>query len=50
MGNEINGVCQDVIDICDQAVEIPQFGTKHSLNVSVSASIVIWELWKKMNP
>tara|TARA_X000001036_G_C20630492_1_gene786982 strand:- start:322 stop:849 length:528 start_codon:yes stop_codon:yes gene_type:complete len=49
MGNEINGVSQDVIDICDNVVEIPQFGTKHSLNISVATGIVIWEIWKKLN-
>ena len=49
MGNEINGVSQDVIDICDQVIEIPQFGTKHSLNISVSAGIVIWDIWKKLS-
>lgn len=48
MGNEVHGVNQDVIDICDEVIEIPQFGTKHSLNVSISAGIVIWELWKKI--
>ena len=49
MGNEINGVSQDVIDKCDQVIEIPQFGTKHSLNISVSAGIVIWDIWKKLS-
>ncbi len=42
-GNEVKGVQQNVIDLCDLALEIPQFGTKHSLNISVSAGIVIWE-------
>jgi len=42
-GNEVNGVDQDVIDLSDYIIEIPQFGTKHSLNVSVCAGIVIWE-------
>jgi tRNA G18 (ribose-2'-O)-methylase SpoU len=49
MGNEINGVAQEVIDICNQVIEIPQFGTKHSLNISVTTGIVIWDLWKKLN-
>ena len=49
MGNEVNGVSEDVISICDEIMEIPQFGTKHSLNVSVTTGIVIWELWKKIN-
>ena len=43
-GNEVNGVDQAVIDICDACVEIPQFGTKHSLNISVSVGIVVWEV------
>jgi 23S rRNA (guanosine2251-2'-O)-methyltransferase len=46
-GNEVNGVDQDVIDASDHIIEIPQFGTKHSLNVSVCAGIVIWEFVKK---
>ena len=49
MGNEVNGVSQDVIDICDEVLEIPQFGTKHSLNISITTGIIIWELWRKMN-
>lgn len=43
-GNEIDGVSQEVMDIVDQCIEIPQFGTKHSINVAVSAGIVIWEV------
>ena len=49
MGNEVNGVAQEVIDVCNTVIEIPQFGTKHSLNISVSTGIVIWELWRKLN-
>ena len=49
LGNEVDGVSQDVISICDEVIEIPQFGTKHSLNVSVTTGIVIWDLWKKIN-
>ena len=49
MGNEVKGVSQEVIDICDEVMEIPQFGTKHSLNISVTTGIVIWELCRKMN-
>ena len=49
MGNEVNGVAQEVIDVCNEVIEIPQFGTKHSLNISVSTGIVIWELWRKLN-
>lgn len=48
MGNEVHGVHQKVIDHSDRCVEIPQFGTKHSLNVSVAAGIVIWQLAQKM--
>ncbi len=46
-GNEVKGIEQAVIDLADLAVEIPQFGTKHSLNISVSAGIVIWEVVKR---
>lgn len=46
-GNEVNGVDQGVIDASDTIVEIPQFGTKHSLNVSVCAGIVMWEFTKR---
>lgn len=46
-GNEVKGVHQEVVDACDGCLEIPQFGTKHSLNVSVTAGMVIWELAKK---
>jgi 23S rRNA (guanosine2251-2'-O)-methyltransferase len=49
MGNEVNGVAQEVIDVCNTVIEIPQFGTKHSLNISVTTGIVIWELWRKLN-
>ena len=49
MGNEVNGVTQEIIDVCNAVIEIPQFGTKHSLNISVTTGIVIWELWKKLN-
>lgn len=46
-GNEVNGVDQDVVDSSDMVIEIPQYGTKHSLNVSVCAGIVMWEFAKK---
>ena len=49
MGNEVKGVSQEVIDICDEVMEIPQFGTKQSLNIAVTTGIVIWELWRKKN-
>ena len=47
MGNEVKGVNQEVVDMCDGCIEIPQFGTKHSLNVSTTAGMVIWEFGKK---
>jgi tRNA G18 (ribose-2'-O)-methylase SpoU len=47
-GHEINGVSQQVIDMCDLCVEIPQFGTKHSFNITVSAGIVLWEASVKL--
>ncbi|OUV70041.1 MAG: RNA methyltransferase [Flavobacteriales bacterium TMED123] len=43
-GNEVFGVNQKVIDLCDTSIEIPQYGTKHSLNISVSAGIVMWDI------
>ena len=49
-GNEVNGVSQEVVDLADAVIEIPQFGTKHSLNVSVCAGIVLWEFCKKLQP
>ena len=49
LGNEVKGVNQDVVDICKYSLEIPQYGTKHSLNVSVSAGLVIWEFAKQLS-
>lgn len=46
-GNEVRGVQQAVVDMCDQCIEIPQLGTKHSLNISVSAGILIWDFFKR---
>lgn len=46
-GNEVYGVQDEVMAICDDCIEIPQYGTKHSLNVSVSAGIVIWDVYNK---
>ncbi|MGM0408998.1 MAG: RNA methyltransferase [Bacteroidota bacterium] len=46
-GNEVKGVQQKVIDLSDFSIEIPQFGTKHSFNISVSAGIVLWEFFRK---
>lgn len=48
VGNEVKGVSQDVVDMCDGCIEIPQYGTKHSLNVSCAAAIVIWEVARQM--
>ncbi|WP_047548075.1 RNA methyltransferase [Psychroserpens sp. Hel_I_66] len=47
-GNEVKGVAQDVVDASDIVIEIPQFGTKHSLNISVSCGVVVWDLFSKM--
>jgi len=47
-GNEVMGVQQNVVNSCDGAIEIPQYGTKHSFNVSVSAGIVLWDILNKM--
>ena len=46
-GHEVDGVNQEVIDLCDTSIEIPQQGTKHSLNIAVCAGIVVWEMFKK---
>lgn len=48
LGNEVKGVKQEVVDHSDSCIEIPQFGTKHSLNVSVTAGIVIWEFARQL--
>lgn len=48
LGNEVKGVRQEVVNQCDYCVEIPQFGTKHSLNVSVAGGIVIWDFSKQL--
>ncbi len=47
-GNEVKGVQQEVVSISDYCIEIPQFGTKHSLNISVSVGVVLWDVFKKM--
>lgn len=49
LGNEVKGVQQSVVSRCDGCIEIQQYGTKHSLNVSVTAGIVIWELFKQIS-
>ncbi len=50
LGNEVKGVQQNVVNLCDGSIEIPQFGTKHSFNVSVSAGIVLWDIFQKLQP
>ncbi len=50
LGNEVRGVSQEVIDICNKALEIPQFGTKHSLNISVATGLVVWDFFTKTKP
>lgn len=47
-GNEVKGVKQSVVNICDGSIEIPQYGTKHSFNISVSAGIVLWDIFQKI--
>lgn len=46
-GNEVSGVNEDAIKLCDGCIEIPQWGSKHSLNISVSVGVVLWELVRK---
>ena len=48
-GNEVKGVAQNVVSASDEVLEIPQFGTKHSLNISVSVGVVVWDCWSKLN-
>lgn len=47
-GNEVKGVSQEVVNQCHGVVEIPQLGTKHSLNIAVSAGVVVWDFWSKL--
>ena len=47
-GNEVKGVQQEIINLSDNVIEIPQYGTKHSLNISVSCGVVIWDIYSKM--
>ncbi|MDE6805913.1 MAG: TrmH family RNA methyltransferase, partial [Muribaculaceae bacterium] len=49
VGNEVNGVDQRIVDLADTAIEIPMHGTKHSLNVSVSAGIALWEFYRQLH-
>ena len=48
-GNEVKGVKQSVVNLCHGSIEIPQYGTKHSFNISVSAGIVLWDIFQKLN-
>lgn len=48
LGNEVKGVAQEAVDICNGAIEIPQFGTKHSMNVSVSGGIAMWHIASRL--
>ncbi|WP_179349923.1 RNA methyltransferase [Winogradskyella pacifica] len=48
-GNEVKGVDQNVVDASDVVIEIPQYGTKHSLNISVSCGVVVWDVFSKLN-
>lgn len=50
IGNEVQGVSQEVIDACGAAIEIPQLGTKHSLNVATSAGVVLWHFFTQLRP
>ena len=47
-GNEVKGVSQEVVNACHGVLEIPQYGTKHSLNIAVSVGVVVWHLWAKL--
>ncbi len=47
-GNEVKGVQQNIVNLCDYCIEIPQEGTKHSLNISVSAGVVLWDFYKNL--
>jgi len=47
-GNEVKGVAQEAVSLCEGVIEIPQLGTKHSLNISVSAGIVVWDVFRKL--
>ena len=47
-GNEVEGVAQEVVDLCHGALEIPQFGVKHSINVAVSGGVVLWRFFEKL--
>tara|TARA_Y100000992_G_scaffold37585_1_gene21074 strand:+ start:379 stop:582 length:204 start_codon:yes stop_codon:yes gene_type:complete len=48
-GNEVKGVSQEVLNLVQDSIEIPQFGTKHSINISVSVGILLWDFYSKLN-
>ena len=48
VGHEVKGVDQEMVDLCDSAIEIPQYGTKHSLNVSVATGVCLWEMQRQL--
>ena len=48
-GHEVKGVNQEILNLCDSCIEIPQFGTKHSLNIAVSVGVVVWDVVSKLN-
>jgi len=50
LGNEVQGVAQEALDACDSAIEIPQLGTKHSLNVATTAGVVLWHFFTQLRP
>jgi len=47
-GNEVKGVAQEVVNLCDHVIEIPQYGSKHSLNIAVSTGVVLWDVFSKL--
>ncbi len=47
-GNEVNGISEATLSVCDYGVEVPQFGTKHSLNIAVTAGIILWETFRQL--
>ena len=48
-GNEVSGLSDETVELCDEFIEIPQYGTKHSLNISVSAGVALWEIQKQLS-
>ena len=48
-GHEVKGVNQEILNLCDVCIEIPQFGTKHSLNIAVSVGVIVWDVISKLS-